>query len=81
MQSQNRASHVLTGMATRRDERCGARFRRAFHDAAEPHVPETSELGLTSLGEAFIDALRNDDRFREVIADPFGFEEEPGAAA
>jgi hypothetical protein len=67
-------------MATRRDDRCGARFRRAFHDAAEPHVPETTELGLTSLGEAFIDALRDDERFRDMIADPFNLDE-PGAAA
>lgn len=75
MRSQDRANRVLTGMATRRDERCGARYRRAFHDAAEPHVPETSELGLTALGEAFIDALRDDERFRDVIADPFEFED------
>lgn len=58
-------------MAPRRDERCGARFRRAHHEL-EPHVPETQELGLTSLGEAFIEALRNDERFADVIADPFG---------
>jgi hypothetical protein len=80
MRSQNRGRAVLRGMATRRDDRCGARFRRAFHDAAEPHVPETSELGLTSLGAAFIDALRDDERFREVIADPFDADE-PGATA
>ena len=78
MRSQNPRTPVLRVMATRRDERCGARFRRAFTDAAEPHVPETSELGLTSLGEAFIDALRDDERFREMIADPF---DDPGAAA
>jgi hypothetical protein len=66
-------------MATRRDEQCGARFRRAFPDtAAEPHVPETSDLGLTTLGEAFIEALRDDERFRDVIADPFTFEEPEG---
>jgi hypothetical protein len=63
-------------MATRRDERCGARFRRASLDpAAEPHVPETSDLGLTTLGDAFIEALRQDERFRDVIADPFDLEE------
>ena len=78
MRSQDRRPAVLRGMATRRDDRCGARFRRAFQDAAEPHVPETTELGLTSLGEAFIDALRNDERFRDVIADPF---DEPQAGA
>jgi hypothetical protein len=62
-------------MAPRRDERCGARFRRVhleLEPPVEPHVPETDELGLTSLGEAFIEALRHDERFRDVIADPFG---------
>jgi hypothetical protein len=81
MRSQNRAKPVLRVMATRREERCGARRRRAFHEAAEPHVPETSELGLTSLGEAFIDALRDDERFRDVIADPFGFDDPAAGAA
>jgi hypothetical protein len=58
-------------MAPRRDDRCGARLRRDKTDT-EPHVPETEELGLTSFGTAFIDLLRNDERFRDVIADPFG---------
>jgi hypothetical protein len=58
-------------MAHRRDDRCGARLRRDKTDA-EPHVPETKELGLTNLGAAFIDLLREDERFRDVIADPFG---------
>jgi hypothetical protein len=57
-------------MPPRRDENCGARFRRGTADD-EPHVPETEALGLTGLGEAFIDALKEDERFREVIADPF----------
>jgi hypothetical protein len=57
-------------MAPRRDEPCGARFRRAPHDT-QPHVPETQELGLTTLGEAFLEALRDDERFRDLIADPF----------
>ncbi|MES1193566.1 MAG: hypothetical protein ABUM26_04525 [Solirubrobacterales bacterium] len=34
-------------------------------------MPETKELGLTNLGAAFIELLREDERFREVIADPF----------
>jgi hypothetical protein len=66
---------VLTVMmAPRRDDRCGARFRRKTQESEQPHVPETQELGLTTLGEAFIDALRHDERFRDVIADPFGEE-------
>jgi hypothetical protein len=63
-------------MAPRRDDRCGARFRRDNTDA-EPHVPETEELGLTGLGAAFIDLLRDDERFRDVIADPFGEHHDP----
>jgi hypothetical protein len=58
-------------MAPRRDDRCGARSRRATHDL-EPHVPETEPLGLTPLGRALMDALREDPRFRDVLADPFG---------
>lgn len=63
-------------MAPRRIDRCGARFRRGSTDAepkaSEPHVPETEELSLTGLGMDFIEMLRNDERFREIIADPFG---------
>jgi hypothetical protein len=58
-------------MAPGREDRCGARFRRAHHEL-EPHVPESEDLGLTPLGQAFIEALRHDERFRDVIADPFG---------
>jgi hypothetical protein len=65
-------------MAPRRDDRCGARLRRDKADA-EPHVPETKELGLTSLGNVFIDLLRDDERFRDVIADPFGEHHDPAA--
>jgi hypothetical protein len=66
-------------MALRRDDRCGARFRRGAVDD-EPHVPETGPLGLTGLGEAFIEALKGDERFAEVLADPFGEAEGPTAA-
>lgn len=68
-------------MAPRRMDRCGARFRRRIPDD-ELHVPETQELGLTGLGEAFIEALKHDERFSEVIADPFGgTQEDPAATA
>jgi hypothetical protein len=60
-------------MPSRRDERCGARFRRATPEPDhEPEVvQEADELSLTSLGQQFIEALREDPRFRDVIADPF----------
>jgi hypothetical protein len=58
-------------MAQRSDDRCGARVRRPA-PAIEPHLPETQGLGLTPLGAAFLDALRDDERFRDLIADPFG---------
>ena len=65
-------------MPTRRDERCGARFRRATPEPdpeAEIVVQEADELSLTSLGQQFLEALRDDPRFRDVIADPFGDDE------
>jgi hypothetical protein len=58
-------------MAPGSDDRCGARSRR-HPPEPEPHLPETQPLGLTALGAAFLDALRDDERFREIIADPFG---------
>jgi hypothetical protein len=67
-------------MAPRRDDRCGARFRRATHEA-EHHVPETQELGLTALGRAYLEALREDERFRDVLADPFGNTTHPPPSA
>jgi DNA-binding HxlR family transcriptional regulator len=66
-------------MAPRRKDRCGTRFRRRTPED-EPHVPETQELGLTGLGEALIEALKHDERFSEVIADPFGDKQEGPAA-
>jgi DNA-binding HxlR family transcriptional regulator len=65
-------------MAPRRKDRCGTRFRRQTPED-EPHVPETQELGLTGLGEALIEALKHDERFSEVIADPFGEQQEDPA--
>jgi hypothetical protein len=62
-------------MLPRREDWCGARFRRGGHPSpqdSEPHVPESQELGLTTLGAALIEALRDDERFRDVIEDPFG---------
>lgn len=35
-------------------------------------MPETGDVGLTGLGAALLELLREDERFREVIADPFG---------
>jgi hypothetical protein len=67
-------------MAPRRDNRCGARLRRDKTDI-EPHMPETEELGLTTLGTAVIDLLRDDERFRDVIADPFGEHQDPAATS
>jgi hypothetical protein len=69
-------------MLPRRHDRCGARLRRdrPSQQDSEPHVPETQELGLTALGAALIEALRDDERFRDAIADPFGDDEGDGAA-
>jgi hypothetical protein len=63
-------------MVPRRFDRYDTRSRRG--NDTEPHVPETESLGLTALGEAFVDVLRDDERFRAIMADPFG--EQPGSA-
>jgi hypothetical protein len=67
-------------MTPRRHDRCGTRFRRAAPDL-EPPTPVTDgdEVSLTPLGQQFIDALREDERFRDIIADPFG-DQGPAAA-
>jgi hypothetical protein len=66
-------------MGPRRDDCCGARFRRAVPDTEPAHLSESEDLSLTNLGQAFIEALREDERFRDVIADPFG-DQGPSAA-
>jgi hypothetical protein len=68
-------------MLHRRDDWCGARLRRGRRPSRqdpEPRPPEGQELGLTTLGAALIEALRDDERFRDVIADPFGDEDAEG---
>jgi hypothetical protein len=59
-------------MAPRRNDRCGSRFRRAAPDLDHTPVTDDDEVVLTTLGQAFIEALRDDERYRDVIADPFG---------
>jgi hypothetical protein len=67
-------------MGTLRDESCGGRtYRRTL--GGEGHVPmaESKDINLTSLGAAMLEALREDDRFRAIIDDPFGDHETPAA--
>lgn len=54
-------------------ERCGGRGHRPtapIDDAVA--VTAGDEVVLSPLGQAFIDALRDDERFRDIIDDPFG---------
>lgn len=44
-------------------------------------MPETELLGLTPTGRALMDLLREDERFRDVLADPYGETGAPPAAA
>jgi hypothetical protein len=59
-------------MAAPRKDPCGTRFRRQIPEPDAHAIPEGGELGLTPLGHALLDALREDERFRDIIADPFG---------
>jgi hypothetical protein len=58
-------------MSSRLPDRCGARVRHASEPELAP-VAGGEEVALSALGQAFIDALRDDERFRDIIADPFG---------
>jgi hypothetical protein len=58
-------------MAARRDSCCSARIRRAAPDLEAHPVEEDDDVVLTPLGSAFIDALRADDRYRDILDDPF----------
>jgi transposase len=61
-------------MSAHHPDRCGGRVRRPSvpEPAEAPAVAAREEVRLSSLGQAFIDALRDDDRFRDIIADPWG---------
>lgn len=59
-------------MAARRDTICGARFRRAVLLTQPSPVAEDDDVALTPLGAAFVAALHQDERYRHIMADPFG---------
>jgi hypothetical protein len=65
-------------MAPASDDRCGARFRRSVPEPDHSPVAMGDEVAISSLGRALLDQLRQDERFRELIDDPFG---EDGATA
>jgi hypothetical protein len=60
------------GMALAPDDRCGARNRNRNRDAERRPPAGGDELTLSPAGRALLDALREDERFRGLITDPFG---------
>jgi len=68
-------------MAPQFDECRGARHRRTTHERHE-HSPIApgDELTVSPLGRAFLDALRQDERYRDLIDDPYGTGGGPAAA-
>jgi hypothetical protein len=67
-----RARASLWHMTPLPDDRCGARFRRATPEFDHGAVAAGKDVALTPLGRALLDQLREDERFRELIDDPFG---------
>jgi hypothetical protein len=60
-------------MAALRKDRCGTRHRRQTPEHDVCPLPDGQDVvGLTPLGHALLDALRDDPRYRDIIADPFG---------
>jgi hypothetical protein len=59
-------------MAALRKDRCGTRARRQMTEPDACRLPDAQDIGLTPLGHAMLEALRDDPRYRDVIADPWG---------
>ena len=59
-------------MAASRKDRCGTRLRRQAPEPDACPLPDRQPVTLTPLGQAMVDALREDPRYREIFADPFG---------
>ena len=60
-------------MANSPEPRCGTRARP--RPAPEPdgcRLPDGDDVGLTPQGRALLDALRDDPRFADIRADPWG---------
>ena len=68
--SQDRASRVLPNMAPP-DDRCGHRHRRTLPESDHSTVAHGDALTLSPRGLALLDALRDDPRYRDLLADPF----------
>jgi hypothetical protein len=59
------------------DDRCGSRSRRGLSEHDHSTVAGGDALTLSAAGRALLDALATDERYRDLIADPF----DPGHGA
>jgi hypothetical protein len=59
-------------MAPPPDDRCGFRQRRSLPESEHSTLASGDVLGLSARGLALLDVLRDDPRYRDLLADPFG---------
>jgi hypothetical protein len=53
------------------DDRCSSRSRRPARESDHAPIAGGDDVGLTPLGRQFMELLRQDERYRDILANPW----------